>query len=105
MTPMPRQPPPDKKKFRSLTVTLAIAFVAMSLAIVLVTTGFQGFSNYQNQQRTISFEQKLIAQGAADTVKSMVTDKMDKLLGTAYLSGLATSQPEQQKATLDKLLH
>ncbi|HEX3002129.1 MAG TPA: PAS domain S-box protein [Methanoregula sp.] len=105
MTPMPRQPSPDNKKFRSLTVTLAIAFFAMSLAIVLVTTGLQGYSNYQNQQRTISFEQKLIAQGAADTVKSMVTDKMDKLRGTAYLSGLATSQPEQQKATLDKLLH
>ncbi|PKG33111.1 MAG: hypothetical protein CW742_04650 [Methanoregula sp.] len=104
MTPMP-QTPPKKKKFRSLTVTLAIAFVAMSLAIVLVTTGLQGYSNYQNQQRTISYEQKLIAQGAADSVKNMVTDRMDKLRGTAYLSGLATSQPEQQKATLDKLLH
>jgi len=105
MTPMPPQPPPDTKKFRSLTVTLAIAFVAMSLAIVLITTGLQGYSNYQNQQKTISYEQKLIAQGAADTVRNMVTDRMDTLLGTAYLSGLATSQPEQQKATLDKLLH
>lgn len=99
------QTPPDKKKFRSLTVTLAIAFVAMSIAIVLITTSLQGFSNYQNQQKVISYEQKLIAQGAADTVKNMVTDRTDKLQGVAYLSSLATSQPEQQKATLDKLLH
>ncbi|MDD5142034.1 PAS domain S-box protein [Methanoregula sp.] len=102
---MPPQTPSDKKKSRSLTVTLAIAFVAMSLTIVLITTGLQGFSNYQNQQRTISYEQKLIAQGAADTVKNMVTDRMDKLRETAYLSSIATSPPEQQKATLDKLLH
>jgi PAS domain S-box-containing protein len=105
MTTIPPHNPPKKKKFRSLTVTLAIAFVAMSLAIVLITTGLQGFSNYQNQQKTISHEQKLIAQGAADSVKNMVTDRMDILQGTAYLSGLATSQPQQQKATLDKLLH
>lgn len=105
MTTVQLQTLPKKKKFRSLTVTLAVAFIAISLAIVLITTGLQGFSNYQNQQKIISYEQNLIAQGAADTVKNMVSVRIDKLQGTAYLSGLATSQPEQQKATLGKLLH
>lgn len=102
---MPHQLAPKKRKFRSLTVTLAVAFIALSLAIVLITTGLQGYSNFQNQRKAISYEQKLIAQGAADTVKNLVNDRVNKLYGTAYLSGIATARQEQQKATLDKLLH
>jgi PAS domain S-box-containing protein len=105
MMTMPHQLAPKKRKFRSLTVTLAIAFIALSLTIVLITTVLQGYSNFQNQQKAISYEQKLIAQGAADTVKNLVTDRVNKLYGTAYLSGIATARQEQQKATLDKLLH
>jgi PAS domain S-box-containing protein len=105
MMTMPHQLAPKKRKFRSLTVTLAVAFIALSLAIVLITTGLQGYSNFQNQRKTISYEQKLIAQGAADTVKNLVNDRVNKLYGTAYLSGIATARQEQQKATLDKLLH
>ena len=57
---------------RSLTTTLAIAFFALSVAVLLVSSSLQIFSNVQTQQETISSRQQLAAQDAALKVSNFV---------------------------------
>jgi hypothetical protein len=56
----------------SLPATLTIAFLALSVAALLVSGSLQIFSNIQTQQENIASQQRLGAQLAAKTVSDFV---------------------------------
>ena len=92
------------KKIRSLTVTLAVAFLFLSLVALFLSSTLEFYFNFQFQQQIISNELNLIAQNAADTVKSFIQEKYSILKTTADVSGMTTTEQLEQKGTLDKLL-
>ena len=94
----------DPHAARSLTATLAIAFFALSVAVLLASSGLQVFFNLQTQQATISSRQQLIAQEAARTVSSFIQEKFSVLETAVELVNPVTASPEQQKQILDSLL-
>ena len=61
-------------KSRSLTVTLAIAFVALSLVVLLVVGSFQLYAYFLAQQVVVTGEQQLVAQQAATEVESFIQE-------------------------------
>ncbi len=89
---------------RSLTATLAIAFVVLSVVMLLISSGLQVLSNLQAQQETIAGQQQLIAQDAARTVASFIQDKFSVLDTTARLANPVTASPEAQKQIIESLL-
>ena len=102
---MPTQDEARKgRNFRSLTVTLAIAFLALSAVVLLIASGLELYFNLQTQQQIIIGQQRLIAQDAASTVRSFIQDKFSMMESTASVSSLAADSKEQQKNILDKLL-
>jgi methyl-accepting chemotaxis protein len=90
--------------FRSLTVTLAAALLALSTVVMLIATGLQLYFNTQTQQQLITSQQQLIAQDAASTVRNFIQDKFSIMQSTAIIGSLAAALPNQQKGVLDKLL-
>jgi PAS domain S-box-containing protein len=92
------------RKFRSLTVTLAIAFLALSVVVLLIANSLSTYFSFQNQQKLIINEQRFIAQNAANTVKSFVQGKFDVLKTAAGLGNLIASSQQEQKLILEKLL-
>jgi signal transduction histidine kinase/DNA-binding response OmpR family regulator len=91
-------------KFRSLTVTLAIAFLGVSIIAALIFTILDVYFSLQTQRTAIADRQHLIAQEAASTVKSFVHKKFNILEATVHLANLVHARPEQQKLVLEKLL-
>ena len=89
---------------RSLTATLAIAFFALSVALLLASGGLQVFYNIQTQQSTIATKQQLIAQDAAGRVSRFIQDKFSILGTTVELISPATTSSEQQTQILESLL-
>jgi GAF domain-containing protein/HAMP domain-containing protein len=89
---------------RSLTATLAIAFLALSVVVLLISGGLQIFSNIQTQQATIANRQQLTAQGASRTVSSFIQEKFSVLETTVRLASSAAASPEEQKQILESLL-
>ena len=92
------------KPFRSLTVTLAIAFYAL-VSVILIILGFLSvYFSFQAYQQAISSEQHLIALGAANTVKSFIQDKINTLETASNFSKLPIIPQKEQKLALEKLL-
>ena len=94
------QPP---KRFRSLTVTLTLAFLALSLSVLFVSTGLEIYFSYQTQKIVIRNQQLLVAQHAANMVQSFVEDKLRVLAQAADLNDLAISS-ERRDVLGNKLL-
>jgi PAS domain S-box-containing protein len=92
------------KAFRSLRVTLAIAFLALSAVVLLTASSLSMYFSFQNQQKLIINEQRFIAQNAADTVKSFVQENLGILEKSAAIGSLATAGQEEQKTVLERLL-
>ena len=67
---------------RSLTTTLAIAFLALSVAILLISSVLQTLSNLATQQEAVAGKLQLFAQEASQPVSSFIQDKFS-ILGTA----------------------
>ncbi len=96
----------DKKTraFRSLAVTLAIAFSALVIVVLIIASSLQMYFSFQTQQKDIVNQQRLIAQDAANTVKSFIQEKFSILEAAASLSNLVAVSQEEQKPVLEKLL-
>lgn len=92
------------KDFRSLTVTLAVAFLALSMVVLITASSLEVYSNFQTQQRVVAEQQHFIAQDAANTVKSFVQEKFSVMEAAVSLGSLAISSQEEQRLVLDKLL-
>ncbi len=90
-------------RFRSIKVTLAVAFLLLNLAVLLIAISLETFFNFQTQQKVIATQQQLIAQDAANKVKTFIQEKF-KVLETTAKFGNMNSTKEEQKLTLDKLL-
>ncbi len=92
------------RNFQSLTVTLAVAFLVLSAAILLVIGSLNMYNDFQNQRAALSDHQQLIAKEATNTVRSFVQEKFSVLNTAASLSGLLSIRQEEQKVVLEKLL-
>lgn len=92
------------KKFRGLAVTLAVAFSAVSLAVILITNGLETYYNFQTQQIVIASQQRVVAEEAANTVKDFIQDKIDALQATIRFGNIMNIRQEEQKVVLNKLL-
>jgi two-component system sensor histidine kinase/response regulator len=98
---------PETKKrgrFRSLTVTLAIAFLALSAGVLLIASILDMYFNFRSQQNLVGAQQQLIAQDAANTVKAFIQRKFEILETANSIGDLAIASQEEQKLVLDKLL-
>jgi signal transduction histidine kinase len=92
------------RNLRSLTITLAIAFLSLSAVVILVSTSFDIYPTLQAQQEAVKTNQELIAKDAANTVKNFVIDKFDDLERAVRIGDLSTDNQEEQKTTLEKLI-
>jgi two-component system sensor histidine kinase/response regulator len=98
---------PETKKrggFRSLTVTLAIAFLALSVGVLLIVSILDMYLNFRSQQNLVGAQQQLIAQEAANTVRAFIQKKSEILKTANNIGDLANASQEQQKLVMDKLL-
>ncbi|NVO09157.1 MAG: PAS domain S-box protein [Bacteroidales bacterium] len=93
-----------KNRFRSMKVTLAVAFLVLSLVVLLIAIGLETFFNFQTQQKVIASQQQLIAQDAANKVKTFIQEKLKVLEATAKFGNLVNASKEEQKLILNKLL-
>jgi len=88
----------------SLTTTLAMAFLGLSVVVLLLSSGLQLFSNVQAQQETIASQQQLIAQDATRTVVGFIQEQFSVLDTAVRLAHPATTSPEEQEPVLESLL-
>jgi PAS domain S-box-containing protein len=100
---MPETEAKRTKKFRSLATSLTVIFLFFSLTIILISNGLQLYFNFQTQQQTIANQQYLIAENAANSVKSFAEEKFS-MLETVASVGLVGREQEEQKNAIDKLL-
>lgn len=92
------------KSFKSLWVTLAVAFLASSALVLLISSSLNMYFSFKTQQELITNEQRFIAQNAANTVKSFIQEKLSTIRAAAHLSNPVEARKEEQKLVLEKLL-
>jgi methyl-accepting chemotaxis protein len=92
------------KGSRSLTTTLATAFLALSLAVLLIASGLQIYFNMRTQQDLVASQQQFIAQDAAKTVASFIQEKFSVLEAAVMLGSPVSVSRNEQKRVLDNLL-
>jgi methyl-accepting chemotaxis protein len=102
---MPTQDKPKKpRNFRSLTITLAIAFLALSAVVLLIASSLDVYFTIQTQQEVIANQQQLIAKDAANTVKGFIQEKFSVLETASSIGDVVTAPYEQQSLVLNKLI-
>jgi len=92
------------RNFRSLTVTLAAAFLALSAVVLLIVSSLDMYFNFQNQRKTVAAQQQLIARIAANSVRGFVQEKSGLLVSAANLGDMATTSGERRELILEKLI-
>jgi methyl-accepting chemotaxis protein len=92
----------DKIGFRSLRVTLAFAFLALSAIVLFITSSLNMYNVFVNNRKVVADQQQLIAKDATNTVKSFVQEKFGMLEVAAAVGDLESSY-ERQKIVMDKL--
>ena len=75
----------DNKKRRSLSGILLFYFLSFFMIIFFILAGAFGYIMFQNQQRIIFSQQRMIAHGAANTVQFFIKEKFVALETTARL--------------------
>jgi PAS domain S-box-containing protein len=93
-----------KNRFRSMKATLAIAFLVLSLVVVLIAIGLETIFNYHSQQEVVASQQQLIAQDAANKVTTFIQEKFRILEATTKFGNLINTSKKEQNLILDKLL-
>ena len=89
---------------RSLSVTLAIAFLILSVAALIAFGSFALYFNLRQQQETLSVQQRLVAQGASQEVSGFFEEKYRTLEATTKIVQLPTGSIEQRRLILESLL-
>jgi len=85
------KPVKKSRAFRNLSVTIVFTFLSLVAVALLISTGLAVYSNFQSQRKAIAIQQQLIAQNAANTVKSFVNEKVGILEKSIALGRLATA--------------
>lgn len=88
----------------SLSTVLALAFLAFSVVVLLISSGLQLFFILQTQHESISSQQQLLAQEAATSVSSFIQEKFSVLETEGRLANPATAAQEEQEHNLQSLL-
>jgi len=94
----------NPRPVRSLSATLATAFLALSLLILLASGGLQLFYNIQTQQQAVSSQQQVVAQNAARSVSSFIEQNFTVLSTTVELVHPNTLSSAAQIQILQSLL-
>ncbi len=89
---------------RSLTTTLAVAFLLLSVAVLVISGSLQIFFNFQTQQQATASKLQLIAQDATRRVSNFIQEKVSVLDTTTSLVDLADASPQAQTQILQGLL-
>jgi GAF domain-containing protein/HAMP domain-containing protein len=89
---------------RSLSVTLAIAFLALSAVVLILSSGLQLFSSVATQQEAAAGKLQLLAQEASQPVSSFIQDKFSILETANQLTDPAQMTPDGQQQVLDSVL-
>lgn len=89
---------------RSLTATLAIAFLILSVVVLLISNGLQMLSSIATQQQVVAGKLQLIAQAASQPVSSFISDKFTILKITAGRDNLPARSLAEQQQILDGAL-
>jgi PAS domain S-box-containing protein len=97
---MPKRP----RSTRSLSATLAIAFFALTAVVLLVAGAVQLYFNLQTQQRAITSQQQLLAQDAANTVKSFIDAKFTLMQSVVKVVNPVNMLSEERNQTLEGML-
>ncbi len=92
------------KTSRSLTATLAISFLALSVAVLLIASSLEIFFSFRAQQEIVASKQQLIAQDAAKTVASFVQENFSVLEAAVRLGNPVSISQKEQKRVLESLL-
>ncbi|MBN1576253.1 MAG: PAS domain S-box protein [Chitinispirillaceae bacterium] len=90
--------------YRSLPVTLTLAFLVVSLSILIVSSGLEIFFNFKRQQLNIGMQQHLAALNAAGSVGSYIQERIGLLNATVRLGKLLNVPLNDRKVIIDKLL-
>ena len=67
------------RHLRSLTVSLAVAFLTLSLAVLLIASSMETYFSIKTQRRVVANQLQLIAQDAANTVGGFIQEKFQAL--------------------------
>jgi GAF domain-containing protein/HAMP domain-containing protein len=89
---------------RSLSATLALAFLGLSVIVLLISGGLQVFSNLATQQAAVAGKLQLNAQDASLRVSSFIQNKFSIMDTAARLTNLTQLTPDEQRQVLDSLL-
>ncbi len=102
---MPQKNEPEKKRnLRSFTVTLAIAFLALSATVLLIASSLDVYFSLQAQREVIAEQQHLIARDAAKDVSGFIQEKFSVLETASSIGDVVTAPNEQQNLILNKLI-
>lgn len=95
--------PQSKAHFRSISISLAVAFSCLVAVVLLVNSGLNMFFNFQKEQNIISSLQISIAEKAADTVHGFFDKIFDSLNQADDFNDLSVI-PDRRELVLNKLL-
>ena len=93
-----------RKTRRSLTSTLSLAFLGVSVVVLLIATISQLFFNLQFQQEAVYSRLSLAAQEAASEVGNFTQQQFGVLESAGVFGDLVSTSREQQKWTLEHAL-
>jgi signal transduction histidine kinase len=92
------------KKPTGLRRVLIISFLLLSVTILITTSFLYILGSFQYLQTFVTVRQRLVAEGAAETVRAFVGEKIDALERTVAIAGIANASEKQQKLALERLL-
>ena len=87
---------------RSLTSALAIAFVTLSVAILIISGSIGIYYNFRAQREIVAVRQQLIAKEAANSVAAFIQVKFSLLEAAVKLGDPASLSRNNQKRILAK---
>lgn len=93
-----------QRNFRSLTVTLAVAFLALGAVVILISSTLNIHFTLQTQQEVIAEQQQLIAGDAADTVRDFIQDKFGMMDAAVSIGNIVAADHEKQESVLETLI-
>jgi PAS domain S-box-containing protein len=92
------------EKGRNLDKLFMVAFLSLSLAVLIVATSLQLTAYFQTEKKVLYNNQRLIAEGAGRAVSGFVHEKTQALVTAAWLTNPDTTSPAQWQLILQRLL-
>ncbi len=89
---MPEKSKVQKKKFKSLTVTMTASFLGLSVFILVFSMSLELFFSFKTQQTYIASQQELIAKNASESVRAFMANKFATLSQADEINNLANSE-------------